>query len=75
MCDLGYLINSTLSYIRGPLVKDWVITQAVELKKCINPATTGHIAKTDEVLWCKFKATFKSAWGTLQKPRAHMINL
>lgn len=51
-----------LSYIKGPLVEDWVTSQARKLATSIDPTKCVHILETDEILWLNFKTAFKNAW-------------
>ena len=60
-------ILTALSYIRGPLVEDWVNTQDKWLEKRINPTTHRHLARRDEALWLEFIDTFKTAWKDTSK--------
>jgi hypothetical protein len=57
-----YGILMALSYIKGPLVEDWVNVIDKELEERTNTANPGHVTETDEVLWNEFEATFKSTW-------------
>jgi hypothetical protein len=66
----GRTVLTTLSYICGPLVEDWVNTQDLALKKCVNSSILGFVTKTDEVLWIEFKAQFKSAWQDTAKTQS-----
>jgi hypothetical protein len=57
-----YRILTALSYIKGPLVEDWVNAQASTLEERVDTTHMLHVAKTDEVLWTEFESDFKSAW-------------
>jgi hypothetical protein len=57
-----YWILTILSYMKGPLVEDWVNVVNKELEQHTNTANLGHIVETDEVLWTEFETAFKSAW-------------
>jgi hypothetical protein len=57
-----YCILTVLSYMKGPIVEDWVNAVDKDLEQCTDTTTPGHITETDEVLWDKFKAAFKLAW-------------
>lgn len=48
---LFYHVLTALSYICGPLVKDWVNAQDKHLEKLVDPSGATPIAKMDEVLW------------------------
>jgi hypothetical protein len=55
-------VLTALSYIKGPLMEDWVNAQASTLEEQVDTMRAPHIAKTDEVLWTEFESDFKSAW-------------
>ena len=57
-----YQVLTALSYIHGPIIKDWVNTQDWWLEGQIDTTKAGHIAETDKVLWTEFEASFKLAW-------------
>jgi hypothetical protein len=57
-----YRILTCLSYMKGPLVEDWVNAIDKELEQRTNTANWGHVAETDEVLWNEFETAFKLAW-------------
>ena len=60
-------ILTTLSYIRGPLIEDWVNTQDGWLEKRVNTTKTGHLARSDKALWDEFVVNFKTAWKDTAK--------
>ena len=60
-------IFTTLSYIHGPLVEDWVNTQDEWLEKRVDTTKTGHLARSDEALWEEFVVNFKTAWKDTAK--------
>ena len=60
-------ILTALSYIRGPLVEDWVNAQDEWLEKRVDTTKTGHLARSDEALWEEFVANFKTAWKDTAK--------
>ena len=64
---LFYRVLTALSYIQGPIIKDWVNTQDKWLETQVNPAKRGHVTKTNEVLWDEFKASSRSAWHDTAK--------
>jgi hypothetical protein len=55
-------ILTALSYMRGPLIDDWVDMQSKWLEGRVNPTIAGHLADTDETLWNEFEAAFLDAW-------------
>jgi hypothetical protein len=62
-----YRVLTVLSYIRGPLVEDWVNAQAGLLERRVDTTQTPHVAETDEILWDEFEAAFQSAWKDTAK--------
>ena len=61
-----------LSYIRGPLVDDWVDAQETHLTTCTDTSKTTHVQETDPVLWTEFATAFKDSWkDTSKKQNAH----
>ena len=60
-------ILTALSYIRGPLVEDWVNAQDEWLEKRVDPTVRGHLARGDEALWMEFIGNFKTAWKDTSK--------
>jgi hypothetical protein len=64
---LFYWVLTALSYIRSPLVKDWVNLQAGLLERRVDTTQKPHVAKSDKILWDKFEAAFQSAWKDTAK--------
>jgi hypothetical protein len=62
-----FRVPTALSYIKGPLVEDWVNTCNEELEKHTDPTKLGSVCKNNEVLWSEFKALFKAAWTDTTK--------
>ena len=61
-------VLTTLLYIRGPVVDDWVSAQDQKLKRCLlDPLDVNHVPDTEETLWTEFEASFKSAWKDSEK--------
>ena len=61
-----------LSYIRGPLVDDWVDAQETHLTTRTDTTQATHVPETDPVLWTEFATAFKDAWkDTSKKQNAH----
>jgi hypothetical protein len=65
-----YRVLTALSYIRGPIVEDWVNSQAELLEQCIDTTHIPHVAKSDEVLWTEFETAFQSAWKDMAKTQS-----
>ena len=63
-------VLTALSYIRGPLVDDWVGTQDQKLERCLNWTRADSTPDTDNVLWTDFKTAFKSAWRDGKKKQS-----
>jgi hypothetical protein len=57
-----YRVLTVLSYIKGPLIEDWVNAQASTLEERIDITHILHYAESNEHLWTEFKSDFKSAW-------------
>jgi hypothetical protein len=55
-------VLTVLSYIKGPLVEDWVNAQASILKEQVDTMCIPHYTETDKFLWQEFESDFKSAW-------------
>ena len=55
-------VLTALSYIKGPIVEDWVNAQDRRLERRTDTTTPGHMTDTDEVLWTEFETAFKDAW-------------
>jgi hypothetical protein len=55
-------VLTALSYIKGPIIKDWVNAQAEALEQRVNPMCWVHITEGDKALWREFETNFKSAW-------------
>jgi hypothetical protein len=62
-----YRVLTALSYIRRPLIEDWVNAQDKMLEKLVDPSSPTPISETDEVLWDDFEKHFKSAWQDTAK--------
>ena len=56
-----------LTYIRGPMVNDWVNTQENNLVTCTDTIHPNHVCEDDEVLWAKFETAFHDAWTDTSK--------
>ena len=63
-------VLTALSYIRGPLVDDWVGTQDRKLKRCLDQMRVDFVPDTDNVLWTDFETVFKSAWKDSKKKQS-----
>jgi hypothetical protein len=66
-----YRVLTALSYIKGPIVEDWVNAQGEALERRVDTTQAPHVATTDEILWTAFKSDFKSAW----KDTAHSASM
>jgi hypothetical protein len=62
-----YRVLTTLSYIKGPIIEDWVNAQGEALERRVNTTRAPHVATTDEVLWTEFESDFKSAWKDMAR--------
>jgi hypothetical protein len=57
-----FCVLTALSYIKGPLVEDWVNSQARLLEEHTDNTQTVYVTEASKVLWTEFEATFQSAW-------------
>ena len=65
-------VLTALTYIRGPMVNDWVNTQENNLVTRTDTTCPNHVRKDDEVLWTEFKTAFQDAWmDTSKKQNAY----
>ena len=63
---------TALSYMRGPLIDDWVNMQEQHLIDRMDTGKMDHVREDDEVLWNEFDAAFKVAWtNTLKKQNTY----
>ena len=65
-------VLTALSYIRGPLIDDWVNAQENHLTTRTDTTQTTFVLETDPVLWTEFATAFQDAWkDTSKKQNAH----
>ena len=60
-------VLTALTYMRGPLINDWIDQQEKRLDARIDTTKRGHVQETDEVLWNEFEAAFLAAWTDTSK--------
>ena len=60
-------VLTALTYIRGPLINDWVEQQEKKLIERTNTTKRGHVQESDEVLWNEFETAFLAAWTDTSK--------
>ena len=60
-------VLTALTYIRGPLINDWVDQQEKKLERRIDTSTTNWVLETNEILWTEFEAAFLAAWTDTSK--------
>ena len=48
-------VLTALTYMRGPLINDWVDQQEKKLAKQIDTSMTNWVTETNEILWTEFK--------------------
>ena len=60
-------VLTALTYIRGPLINDWVDQQEKRLESRIDTSKTNWVLETNEVLWTEFEAAFLAAWTDTSK--------
>lgn len=54
-------VLTALTYIRGPMINNWVNAQEQALANQTNPTKTRSIHEDNEILWDEFKVTFRDA--------------
>jgi hypothetical protein len=62
-----FRVLTALSYIKGPMVEDWVNAQDEELEQHTDNTKPGSVRENDEILWSEFEASFKAAWTNTTK--------
>ena len=60
-------ILTALTYMRGPLINNWIDQQEKKLEARVDTTKRGHVQETDEVLWNDFEAAFLAAWTDTSK--------
>ena len=60
-------VLTTLTYMRGPLINDWVDQQEKKLAERTDTTKRNHVQENDEVLWSEFETTFLTAWTDTSK--------
>ena len=60
-------VLTALTYIRGPMVNDWVNTQENNLVTHTDTTKPNHVCEDDEVLWAEFETVFHDAWTDTSK--------
>ena len=60
-------VLTALTYMRGPLINDWVDQQEKRLDKRVDMSTTNWVSESNEILWTEFKAAFLAAWTDTSK--------
>ena len=60
-------VLTALTYIRGPLINDWVDQQEKKLDARVDITKRNHVQETDEVLWNEFETAFLAAWTDTSK--------
>ena len=64
-------VLTALSYIKGPLVEDWVDSQDRRLERCFLPtAHADYRTDSSEDLWTEFEKAFKAAWKDGEKSQS-----
>ena len=60
-------VLTALTYMRGPLINDWIDQQEKKLDARVDTTKRGHVQETDEILWNEFEAAFSAAWTDTSK--------
>ena len=61
-------VLTALTYMRGPLINDWVDQQEKRLDKHIDTSTTNWVSENNEILWTEFETAFLAACVTTPSP-------
>ena len=65
-------VLTALTYIRGPMINDWVNTQENNLITRTDTTQPNHVREDDETLWTEFETAFHDAWmDTSKKQNAY----
>ena len=65
-------VLTVLTYIRGPLINDWVDQQERKLADRVDMSKTNWVLEDNEILWVEFETAFLAAWtDTLKKQNAY----
>ena len=60
-------VLTALTYMRRPLINDWVDQQEKKLAGRIDTSTTNWVLETNEILWTEFETAFLTAWTDTSK--------
>ena len=60
-------VLTALTYIRGPMINDWVNNQEKNLIARTDTTKPNHVREDDEVLWTEFETAFHDAWTDTSK--------
>ena len=60
-------VLTALTYMRGPLINDWVDQQEKKLASQIDTSKHGHVQEDNKILWNKFETSFLAAWTDTSK--------
>ena len=60
-------VLTALTYIRGPMVNDWVNTQENNLVTRTDTTHPNHVCEDDERLWTEFERAFQDTWMDTSK--------
>ena len=60
-------VLTVLTYIRGPLINDWVDQQEKKLADRVDTSKTNWVLEDNEILWVEFETAFLAAWTDTSK--------
>ena len=60
-------VLTALTYMRGPLINDWIDQQEKKLEARVDTTKRNHVPETNEVLWNEFETAFLTAWTDTSK--------
>ena len=60
-------VLTALTYIRGPLINDWVDQQEKKLADRVDTSKANWVHEDNEILWAEFETAFLTAWTNTSK--------
>ena len=60
-------VLTALTYMRGPLINDWVDQQEKALANWIDTSKNNWVHEDNEILWSEFKTAFLATWTDTSK--------
>lgn len=60
-------ILTALTYMRGPLINNWIDQQEKKLAAQIDTSQHHHVQEDNEILWAEFETAFLAMWTDTSK--------